>query len=171
MRRFATTALGAMALALIAGCNGFVGEVIGPADAQREALMALERTWAKSVMTHDAAPLEGLLADDFTQTSETGEVRGREETIARVGSGTSEFTSGGLEDMRVRFYGDTAVVTGRFRGAGRSGEEPFTVDVRWTDTFVRRDGRWVCVASHSSTIEADRTLSKVGIQNLDSAAF
>lgn len=137
----------AMALVLLAACTA------PPPDADdAETLMALERTWANAVMTHDAAPLQDLLAEDFTQTTETGEVRSREATIARVGSGTTVFESGGLEDMRVRFYGDTAVVTGRFRGAGRAGEEPFTVDVRWTDTFVRRDGRWLCVASHSSTV-------------------
>ena len=151
MRRLTAAALGWGVLAL-AACNGFVGEAGGQTDVQRDALMALERTWANAVMTHDAAPLEDLLAEDFTQTSETGAVRDRAETIARVASGTSAFDSGGLEDMRVRFYGDAAVVTGRFRAEGRSADGPFTVDVRWTDTFVRRGGRWLCVASHSSTV-------------------
>jgi len=139
------------ALALLAACTA----APPPAADDAETLMALERTWANAVMTHDAAPLEGFLADDFTQTSETGEVRGREETIARVGSSAAVFSSGGLEDMRVRLYGDAAVVTGRFRGEGRSGDEAFTVDVRWTDTFVRRDGRWRCVASQSTSVAED----------------
>jgi len=143
------------ALALFTACAAPPppADSAGPATDDAEVLMGLERTWAHAVMTHDATPLEGLLADDFTQTSETGEVRGREETLARVASGASVFSSGGLEDMRVRLYGDAAVVTGRFRAEGRSGDEPFTVDVRWTDTFVRRDGHWWAVASQSTTIE------------------
>jgi len=137
-----------MALVLLAACTA------PPPDAgDAETLTALERTWAHAVMTHDAAPLEGLLAEDFTQTTETGQVRGREETIAHVASSAAIFSSGGLEDIRVRLYGDAAVVTGRFRGEGRSGDEAFTVDVGWTDTFVRRDGRWWCVASQSTTIQ------------------
>jgi len=149
MRRLTGIVLGVAALGLLAGC---VYVKRGPSGGDAETLMALERTWADAVMTHDAAPLEGVLADDFTQTSETGEVRGREETIARAASSAAVFSSGGLEDMRVRLYGDVAVLTGRFRAEGRSGDEPFTVDVRWTDTFIRRDGRWLCVASHSSSV-------------------
>ena len=149
MRRFTLTVLAVEALGLLAGC---IYVKRGPTGGDAETLMALERTWASAVMTHDAAPLEGFLADDFTQTSETGEVRGREETIARAASSAAVFSSGGLEDMRVRLYGDVAVVTGRFAAEGRSGDEPFTVNVRWTDTFVRRDGRWLCVASQSSSV-------------------
>ncbi len=148
MKRLGSAGLGTVAaLAMLAACA-----TSSPVVDDAETLMALERTWANAVMTHGAAPLEGFLADDFTQTSETGEVRGREETIARVGSSAAVFSSGGLEDMRVRLYGDAAVVTGRFAGEGRAGDEGFTVNVRWTDTFVRRDGRWSCVASQSTTI-------------------
>ena len=153
MKRVGSVALGLAVLGLLAGCL-YVKR--GPTGGDEETLMALERTWADAVMTHDAAPLQGFLADDFTQTSETGEVRGREETIARAASSAAVFSSGGLEDMRVRFYGDVAIVTGRFAAEGRSGDEPFTVNVRWTDTLVRRDGRWLCVASHSSTIDDAR---------------
>jgi ketosteroid isomerase-like protein len=153
MRRSGSALLGTLAsVALVAACAA-PPPPAGPATDDAEVLMGLERTWAHAVMTHDATPLGGLLADDFTQTSETGEVRNREETIARVGSSAAVFSSGGLEDLRVRLYGDAAVVTGRFTGEGRSGDEAFTVDVRWTDTFVRRDGRWWCVASQSTTIE------------------
>ena len=152
MRRLGSVLLGtAAAVALLTACAA-PPPPADPAGDDAEVLMGLERTWAHAVMTHDAAPLEGFLADDFTQTSETGEVRNRDETIARVGSSVAVFSSGGLEDMRVRLYGDAAVVTGRFRGEGQAGDEAFTVDVRWTDTFVRRDGRWLCVASQSSPI-------------------
>ncbi len=151
MRRLTVIVLGAAALGLLAGC-GWVYGISRPSGDDAETLMALERTWASAVMMHDAAPLEGFLADDFMQTSETGEVRDREETIARVRSGTAVFSSGGLDDMRVRLYGDAAVVTGRFTAEGQSGDEAFTVNVRWTDTFVRRDGRWLCVASQSSSV-------------------
>ena len=117
-----------------------------------EALMTIERTWANAVMTHDVSPLEVFLAEDFQATSETGEVRDRTATIARVRSSPAVFTSGGLEDMRVRLYVDAAVVTGRFVAEGRSGGETFTVRLRWTDTFIRRGGQWLCVASQSTTI-------------------
>jgi len=115
-------------------------------------LTAIERSWAKAVMNHNAALLEGWLADDFIQTSDTGEVCTRAETIARVRESRAVFTSGRLDDIRVRLYGDAGVVTGRFVAEGRSGGDPFSVRVRWTDTFIRHQGQWLCVASQSTTI-------------------
>jgi ketosteroid isomerase-like protein len=142
---------GLMLLAVIAGSPASI-RTQTPADDDVTVLIAIERSWVKAVMSHDAAPLEGWLADDFVQTSETGEVRTRAETIAHVRDSPAVFTSGGLDDIRVRLYGDAAVVTGRFVAEGHSGGDPFSVRVRWTDTFVRRGGRWLCVASQSTTI-------------------
>jgi ketosteroid isomerase-like protein len=56
------------------------------------------------------------------------------------------------DDMKARIYGDAAVVTGRstikgtLKGTNISGQE------RSTDTWIKREGRWICAASHSSAI-------------------
>jgi len=56
------------------------------------------------------------------------------------------------DEMKARVYGDAAVVTYRwtsketFKGQDISGQS------RWTDTWVKRAGRWQCVASHGSRI-------------------
>ena len=67
-------------------------------------------------------------------------------------SGEDVVTSAAADDMKVRVYGNAAVVTGRytvkeqFKGTDLSG--PY----RFTDTFIKRAGRWQCVATHSSKI-------------------
>jgi len=48
--------------------------------------------------------------------------------------------------------GDTAVVTGRSTIKGVRDGKDLIGRERWTDVFVRRDGRWLAVASHSSRI-------------------
>jgi ketosteroid isomerase-like protein len=50
-----------------------------------------------------------------------------------------------VEDFSVRLYGDVALLSGRTRMTGRSGESPFQTHYRYIDIYVRRDGRWqVC---------------------------
>lgn len=49
--------------------------------------------------------------------------------------------------MQVRVYGDTAVVIGRNTEKGTLKGKPYTYTYRWTDVFVRRDGRWQAVVS------------------------
>ena len=49
------------------------------------------------------------------------------------------------EDVRIRLFGDVAIVHGRtvyVKGDGMPGAG------RYTDVWARRDGRWLCVAAH-----------------------
>jgi len=54
--------------------------------------------------------------------------------------------------LRVKVYGKTAVVTGRFVAKGQSKGKPFTFTERYTGVFVKRDGRWQLVAEHANEI-------------------
>ena len=56
-----------------------------------------------------------------------------------------------VDHLAVRLYGDTAIVTGRTK-ATANGATPQTVTLRFTDVFVRRNGRWVVVASHATRL-------------------
>jgi ketosteroid isomerase-like protein len=56
-----------------------------------------------------------------------------------------------VDQIRVRLYGDTAIVSGRTR-ATVSGTAPQTVTLRFTDVFVRREERWIAVSSHATRL-------------------
>jgi len=57
-----------------------------------------------------------------------------------------------IDEIKVRVYGDAAVVLGRSTEKSRYKDEGTTVQVQWTDTWVKRAGRWQCVAEHASNI-------------------
>jgi ketosteroid isomerase-like protein len=50
----------------------------------------------------------------------------------------------------VRLYGDTALVLGLTTVKGTSAGKPFAAALVFTDTLLKRGGRWVIVASHAS---------------------
>ena len=56
-----------------------------------------------------------------------------------------------IDDVSVRAYGDAAVVTGRTR-ASTAANPPQSITLRFTDVFIRRDGRWLVVASQATQI-------------------
>ena len=56
-----------------------------------------------------------------------------------------------IDDIAVRAFGDTAVVTGRTTAA-TGGPSPVSVTLRFTDVFIRRAGRWQAVASHATRL-------------------
>lgn len=56
--------------------------------------------------------------------------------------------------MTVHVYGDAAVVTGKasLRNAKYKGKD-ISGDYLFTDTWVRKGGRWQVVASHDSKVQ------------------
>ena len=72
-----------------------------------------------------------------------------------AGERATKYSSVEYLDRKVTVFGDTAIATGglKFQGTDESGK-PFNAHIRWTDTWVKMpDGKWQCVATHSSNLE------------------
>ena len=64
--------------------------------------------------------------------------------IADTRNAPKDFVSNRLNDVKVRFYGNTAVAQGSETWEKRSSERGRFV---WTDTWLQRNGRWQIVAA------------------------
>jgi len=62
------------------------------------------------------------------------------------------FDSNTVDDVTVTLFGDTAVVRGRTVATGTFNRSPIRARIRFTDVFMKRDGRWQAVASHASPL-------------------
>lgn len=67
--------------------------------------------------------------------------------LAVIKSGALSHEMMESDDMRVRTYGDTAIVTGLTRTKGKYSGQDFTTQERATDVLVKRNGRWQYVFS------------------------
>jgi ketosteroid isomerase-like protein len=94
----------------------------------------------------DGPTFNRLIAPDWVYTDERGTSTKRE-AIAGFTTGADTVTSAGNEQMRAHVYGTTAVVTGILWTKGRSRGAPFAHRYRYTDTWIRMNGQWRCVAS------------------------
>src|SRR5215467_13135768 len=120
---------------------------------QREVLQ-FERDACKPFVDADVAGLERVLTADFTLTLSNGEVNTRADEINELRSGKVHYDVFENYDMLARLYGnDTAVVLGKTRVKGTADGKPFDRVVQFTDTLIKRDGRWQLAAGHVSRIE------------------
>jgi len=115
-------------------------------------LIKLEEEWANAWVKMDYAFFDRIEADDYTWTAPWGEVWTKARDLALLKSGDSVITSWVLSDMKVRVYGDAAVVTGRATVKEMYKGKDVSDQYQWTDTWVKRAGQWKCVAGHSSVI-------------------
>ena len=123
-----------------------------PVGKDELALLQIEREWAAAVVKKDAAALENIMAAEFVGHDSTG-ARNRKQTMGGVRNPSAKIESGDLSDMRVVVLGDTAVVHGLWTKKSADGGKDTSSRSRWTDTFVKRDGRWQCVGSYSAKAE------------------
>lgn len=115
-------------------------------------LKKLEKEIGYAWATRDVAVYDRILADDYTWTDFDGIVWTKAQDLEDLKSGEVVNTSYAVDDWKVRVYGDVAVVTARttvqetWKGRDTSGQ------YRYTDTWVKRAGRWQLVAEHTSKI-------------------
>jgi ketosteroid isomerase-like protein len=112
-------------------------------------LEAIEQQLASTWTNHDCAGWSALLADDWSVTHIDAQVITKDQALEMCRDGPPVTSS--VDQLEVRSYGDTAIVTGRTK-ATVGGTAPQTVTLRFTDVFVRRDGRWTAVASHATRL-------------------
>jgi len=117
-------------------------------------VLQFERDACKAFLDADKAALEQVLTPDFTLTLSNGDVSTRADEINELRGGKVHYDAFENYDMLARLYGnDTAVVLGKTRVKGIADGKPFDRVVQFTDTLIKRDGRWQLVAGHVSRTE------------------
>jgi ketosteroid isomerase-like protein len=126
---------------------------IAQTPAEQEVLQ-FERDACKAFLDADVAALKRVLTPNFTLTLSNGEVNTRADEINELRSKKVHYHVFENYDMLVRLYGDdVAVVLGKTRVKGTADGKPFDRVVQFTDTVIKRDGRWQLAAGHVSRIE------------------
>jgi peptidylprolyl isomerase len=147
--------------------------IISPADAQtksrkarpsagprqpvneEQALLKLQQEWIAAIRRRDANVLGSLIADDYVGINQDGIVgdkkQGLEPAQARVPSREPIVT----ENQKVRFYGNTAIITGQMVHGG-------TRRVNYTQVWAKRQGRWQIVSWQGTQIS---NLTKLSDEN------
>jgi ketosteroid isomerase-like protein len=130
------------------------------AGSERE-IRDLEAQLARAVVHPDRAFYERVLAGDFTHTSHSGVFKTRAEWLAedKFGreadprAGRTVYEAFDVDDLAVRVYGDTAVVTGRSTPKGTDAKgQPIRGRYRFQRVWVKRHGRWQAVAFQGTRI-------------------
>ena len=126
---------------------------IAQTPAQQEVLQ-FEADACKAFLDADVAALERVLTPDFTLTLSNGDVSTRADEINELHSGKVHYDVFENYDMLARLYGENmAVVLGKTHVKGTSEGKPFDRVVQFTDTLIKRDGRWQLAAGHVSRLE------------------
>jgi ketosteroid isomerase-like protein len=121
-------------------------------DQGKDVLLKLTDELTTVKMKRDLGALDRLLADDFIFTNPAGLFADKAEYLEGAKADTAVYESVNNYDIVVRVYGDAGVVAGSTTVKGRYDGREIGGRFRFTDMFVKRQGRWQCIAIHLTRI-------------------
>jgi ketosteroid isomerase-like protein len=119
----------------------------------RHEIDQLEDTWRDAIIHRNSSAMDTLLADDYIAITANGTLQSKDQTLAILRAGTLRFASIEFSDRKVRFYGQTALVTSRAEVSGTTPEGDISGSYRYTRVYVKDDhGTWKIVSFEASRI-------------------
>jgi len=146
-----TLALAAAAAGLVLVQSSAKAQEAGNGDVEKM-IAKMEDDWAAALLNADLATIDRIEAPDYTLADQDGNLMTRAQSDAELKAGDYKATAFKNDEVKVRVYGDTAIVSGletetsTYKGKDSSGQ------YRFTDVFVKRDGAWQAVATHTSKV-------------------
>jgi ketosteroid isomerase-like protein len=159
VKRFVVILTLILALASLAA-----GQAKGRRPARSQAASAdqaakdLARQWMEGFKNRDEAILNRVLADDFIFTDDKGKTFDKAQYV-EAATKAIKVESYRLDDLTARVNGDTCVVAGRKSGKFTVDGKPSSSNIRFTNTLVKRQGRWRVIASQDTRIMGGSSMS------------
>lgn len=148
-------------LSLFLTCCCYCGYASAQSQAEQE-VRKLERAWLDAYEQLDAKTMDTVVADDFTITFPDGSIQTKPQILNMIKASRRpnqpqlRFYT---ENVQSRVYGDTVILIGRVVTERRQNGNPVKEENRYTDTYVKRGGRWQVVASHLSGVPKPKAQS------------
>jgi len=117
-----------------------------------QALIKIQHEWAEARLKRDSSFPQRIEADDFTVVWFNGTTVSKEEDLKSYESTDTVFTDFKIDDLKVRFYGDMAIVVGQGSIKAHTKTQDLSGKYVWTDTFVKQRGAWTAVASQVTPV-------------------
>ena len=139
---------------LVAAILSVTAPAIGQAtDAEKEVARLSQQVYEAYVKA-DTSFLDGALADDWMVIRPRGETSDKAQLLKELKDGTVKYEALDESDVKVRVYGDAAIVTGRLQSKVKRQGQEVGGPARYTQVFVRQGGKWRCVATQVTRIAA-----------------
>lgn len=122
---------------------------------EKAKILALEAKWTDAYKLRQIDILSSLLAEDFVITVEDGSTYGKSGYITHSADTSVHVDFAEQSSLKVRMHGNTAVVTGAYHEKGSSKGKSYEYHDRFTDVWMKINGKWQVIASHYSIPATD----------------
>ena len=134
----------------------FSALVLGaPAQARtvEEELTALDHAMQQAVVDRDPIAFGSFLTNDYVLVVSSSTMYGKADVVADITAANTKFSLNESSNLHIRVHGNTAMVIADLHQIFVRDGKPFDYWVRFTDTWILRDGKWLCLSGHASLLK------------------
>ncbi|HEU4887575.1 MAG TPA: nuclear transport factor 2 family protein [Thermoanaerobaculia bacterium] len=121
-----------------------------------EELQRLHKELSVATWAGDAVWFEQNLSDDYVLITPAGTARTKRDVVSELATPGMKMDPFEAIEVQIRLYGDSAVINGRMLQRYTLGRVRYANDLRYTDVFVKKKGRWLLVSGHASNVAIRR---------------
>ncbi len=125
---------------------------LGQGGNVEQSIKALTQQLDQAALKGDAATYDKLLADDYISINIFGAASTKAQILENYKSGKTKFEAIDVLDMKVRVYGDTALVNITSNVKGHSGDTDLSGQYRIVRVWVKRKGQWQGVSFQATRV-------------------
>ena len=117
-------------------------------------VLQLEKEGREATLKNDIAATDRLLAQNWLNVNPDGSVTNKAQLMELLRAGSFKIHSIENDEVLVRTFGETVVVTGRSTTQrGGQGSELLKRQVRFTRIYAKPLGQWRVVSAHNTLIQ------------------
>ena len=120
--------------------------------AARDQVIALEKAWNQAYKAGDTKALAAILDNSLILVEDDGSLKTKSEFLASVKSSSANEEQVAPESLTVRVFGNTAIAIGVIAVKGTKGGKSVVHRERFIDTWINKNGSWVCIATNATPI-------------------
>jgi hypothetical protein len=128
------------------------GKMKAERNAEMDELKQIENDWVGAQKAKDGDKLGEILDDRWAGIGTDGKSTTKAEAVAHLKMTGYSLESIEMGPMRVRIFGNMAVVTGTDTEKSSEAGKDTSGKYVWTDVFIKRDGKWKAVASQDTKL-------------------
>ena len=134
---------------------GFAGAVDAADASVEQQLTKMENDWADSYVKRDPSFAQKNTTDDFMFIGPDGNVVNKADYVKAI-TGETTFTAFKITNLKVRTFGDTAIVIGQATISAKTKGEDESGDYSFTDVFVKQNGQWKAASGQATQVAKDQ---------------
>lgn len=120
--------------------------------AARDQVLALEKAWNQAYKAGDIKALGSILDNSLVLVEDDGSLKTKSEFLGSIKASKANEEQVAPESLTVRVFGNTAIAIGVIAVKGTKGGKPVVRRERFIDTWIKKNGTWICIATDATPI-------------------